>query len=278
MTGRDEGFFSARDNTRLYWQSVLPDAEPSCFVGVVHGYGDHSGRYRRFIDYLAGEGIGVMAFDYRGHGKADGRRGYCTKWSEYVDDLEVFWARLRGTAQGKPTFLIAHSHGGLVALHWALKRPEGIKGLVLSAPLLKVAVDPPALKVFAAKAVGLVVPWMPVPMGFGLDALSRDPAWQKETGEDALYGRNATPRWFVQSTAAQGALAGRGRELTLPMYVVTGSADAIVSTPTTRAFFETIASADKTYDEREGMKHEVLCELGKEALWGEISRWISAHR
>ena len=105
MTVRDEGFFSARDNTRLYWQSVVPATEPICFVGVVHGYCDHSGRYRRFIDALVAQNIGVMAFDYRGHGKADGRRGYCAKWTDYVDDLEVFWARLRGVAQGKPTFL-----------------------------------------------------------------------------------------------------------------------------------------------------------------------------
>ena len=278
MARRDEGFFSARDNTRLYWQSVLPDTEPSCFIGVVHGYGDHSGRYRRFIDYLAGEGVGVMAFDYRGHGKADGRRGYCAKWPDFVDDLEVFWARVRGSAQGKPTFLLAHSHGGLMALHWALKKPEGVKGLVLTAPYLKLALDPPAMKIFAAKAVGLLIPWMPVPTDIAFDQLSRDPEWQKETEADPLYGRKATPRWFVQSTAAQAALAGKGRELTLPILVSCGSADPIASTGATRAFFETIGSTDKTYDEREGMRHEVLCELGKEALWGEISRWISAHR
>ena len=278
MARRDEGFFSARDNTRLYWQSVLPDAEPSCFVGVVHGYGDHSGRYRRFIDYLAGEGVGVMAFDYRGHGKADGRRGYCARWEDYVDDLEVFWARLRGAAQGKPTFLLAHSHGGLMALHWALKRPEGVKGLVLTSPYLKLALDPPVLKVLAAKAVGVLIPWMPVPTDIAFEQLSRDPAWQTETEADPLYGRKATPRWFVQSTAAQTALTGRGRELTLPFYLATGGADPIASTPASRAFFQTVGSTDKTYDEREGMRHEVLCEVGKEALWADISRWISAHR
>lgn len=278
MARRDEGFFSARDNTRLHWQSVLPDTEPTCFVGVVHGYGDHSGRYRRFIDFLAGEGIGVMAFDYRGHGKADGRRGDCAKWTDFVDDLEVFWARLRGMAQGKPTFLLAHSHGGLMAVHWALKHPEGIKGLLLSSPYLKLALDPPALKVFAAKAVGLLIPWMPVPTDISFDQLSRDPEWQKETEADPLYGRKATPRWFVQSTQAQADLAGKGRELTLPLFVTVGSADPIASPAATRAFFDTVGSSDKTFDEREGMRHEVLCEVGKEALWADISRWISAHR
>lgn len=278
MTRRDEGFFSARDNTRLYWQSVLPDAEPACFVGVVHGFGDHSGRYRRVMDALAADGIGAMAFDYRGHGRADGRRGYCAKWTDYLDDLEVFWARLRGMAQGKPTFLLAHSHGGLMALHWVLRKPEGLKGLLLTSPYLKLALDPPALKVLAARAVGMIIPWLPVPTDIKFDQLSRDVEWQKETEADPLYGRNATPRWFVQSTAAQAALAGRGQEITVPLWVAAGAEDPIASTPSSKAFFDTVGSPDKTFSAPAGMKHEVLCEIGKEALWAEISRWISAHR
>ncbi len=278
MPRRDEGFFSARDNTRLYWQSVLPEGEPTSFLGVVHGFGDHSGRYRRFIDAMVADGIGVMAFDYRGHGKADGRRGYCAKWSDYVDDLEVFWARLRGVAQGKPTFLLAHSHGALMALHWALKRPEGIKGLILTSPYLKLAFEPPMLKVLAARAVGTIIPWLPVPTDIKFEDLSRDVEWQKETKDDPLYGLKATPRWFVQSTQAQNDLAGRGKDLTLPIYVAAGGEDPIASTPASKAFFDTLGSADKTYQAREGMRHEVLCETGKEALWAEISRWISAHR
>ena len=152
MTRRDEGFFSARDNTRLYWQSALPDAEPTAFVGIVHGFGDHSGRYKRVIDALVADGYGVMAFDYRGHGKADGRRGYCVKWPDFLDDLETFWARLRGMAQGKPTFLLGHSHGALMALHWVLRKPEGLKGLLLTSPYLKLALDPPAIKVLSRSA------------------------------------------------------------------------------------------------------------------------------
>ena len=106
--------------------------------------------------------------------------------------------------------------------------------------------------------------------------------WKERLGgvskDDPLYGTKATPRWFVQSTAAQAALAGRGKDITVPLYVVAGGADPIASTPASKAFFQTVASSDKTYEAREGMHHEVLCEVGKEALWSDISRWISAHR
>ena len=79
MGRHDEGFFSARDNLRLFWETDLPDGPPRAHLGVVHGYADHCGRYRATIDALVGRGFAVHAFDYRGHGQADGRRGHCDR-------------------------------------------------------------------------------------------------------------------------------------------------------------------------------------------------------
>ncbi|MFT3842968.1 MAG: alpha/beta hydrolase [Myxococcaceae bacterium] len=277
MPRTDEGFFSGRDDTRLYWQATMPDGEPTAFVGIVHGYGDHSARYRRFAEHLAGQNFSVLAFDYRGHGKADGRRGYCERWGDYLKDLEVFWARLRGQAGGKPVFLFAHSHGGLMALHWLLTGVQGLKGLVLSSPYLKLALDPPAMKVISAKVAGLVIPFLPVPTGIEYSQLSRDPAWQQETKDDPLYGTKATPRWFVQSTQAQEAILKSGAQVTVPLLMCTGGDDPIASTPTSKQFFETIASGDKRYIEYPQMKHEIVCELEKEKVWADISNWIKNH-
>lgn len=278
MPRREEGQFSSRDNTRLYWQSLLPDGPPQAFVGIVHGFGDHSGRYRRVMEYLVSQNIGVLAFDYRGHGKADGRRGYAEQWEEFLNDLEVFWARLRGMNAGLPTFILAHSHGALMACHWALRKPEGLKGLILTSPYLQLALDPPALKVLAGKLVGMVIPWLKVPTGITFAQLSTDEAWQRETAEDTLYGRTTTPRWFNTSSAAQTQLAGRGREIVAPILMLTAGADTIASTPAAKAFFETLGSNDKQYKEYPGMMHEILCEKDKEAVWKDITSWISAHR
>ncbi len=273
----EEGFFSGRDNTRLYWQSMLPDGDPTAFVGVVHGYGDHAGRYRRFIEHLVAQNLGVLAFDYRGHGRADGRRGYCDKWGDYLSDLEVFWARLRGMAAGKPTFLFAHSHGGLIALHWVASGAQGLKGLVLTSPWLKIAFEPPTVKVFASKVVGLVVPWLPINRGIPLEDLSRDVSWLQETKEDKLFHEVATPRWFVQALQAQDAILDAGPKITVPVLMATGERDHIASTPTAKRFFDSIASGDKRYIEYPQMRHEIVCEVEKEKVWADISGWIKAH-
>jgi len=278
MGRRDEGFFSARDNTRLYWQSLMPEAELKDVVGLVHGFGDHSGRYRRVMEYLAGEGHAVLAFDYRGHGKADGKRGHCGEWSEFLGDMEVFWARVRQLASGRPAFMLAHSHGALIATYFAARKPEGLKGLVMTAPYYRTAFPPPALKLFGAKVASFVLPSVPINLGLTSAMLSRDVEWQRETDEDPLYGRHGSPRWAVTHMKAQEALAGMGAQITLPLYMLTGANDPIVSTPAAKGFFDTIASADKTYKEYPGMLHELMCETGKEEVWADISRWISAHR
>ncbi len=278
MPRHDEGFFSAKDNLRLFWESDLPDGEPKAHVAIVHGYGDHAGRYRAFIDALVKQGFGVHAFDYRGHGQADGRRAYVDLFSDYVDDLEAFWRKLSGPTQGKKVFLLAHSQGALIATHWLHHRtPVGLSGVIFSAPYLELALTPPWHKLAAAKVLGRVIPWLQIPSGLTLESLSRDLEWQRSTDRDPLYSKNATPRWFTESTRAQHEALGFGRSITWPFLQLYGSEDGVASPATGKRFFASVASADKTIKEYPGMRHEPLNELGKEEVWGEIARWISAH-
>ncbi|MHB8875864.1 MAG: alpha/beta hydrolase [Myxococcaceae bacterium] len=276
MGRHDEGFFSAKDNLRLFWECDLPEA-PRAHIGIVHGYADHCGRYRKTIDMLVGEGFAVHAFDYRGHGQADGRRGYCDAFEDFVDDLELFWNRVRAAAAGKKAFLLGHSHGGLMALHLLKRRPADLTGLLLSGPYLKLALKPPALKVFASIAIGKVIPWLQVKNELTPKDLSRDPEAQKATEKDPLYNTTVTPRWFTESNRAQEQAREMGSQVNLPLYMFCGGADGVASTPSAKAFFDTVASADKTYREYPGMLHETLNEVGHEQVWKDMSGWISAH-
>ncbi|MEW6430081.1 MAG: lysophospholipase [Myxococcota bacterium] len=278
MARHDEGYFSSKDGTRLFWRSAAPDGEATAMVAVVHGYGDHSGRYTRTMDDLAARGFSTLAVDYRGHGKADGKRADCQKWTDYLDDMAVFWRRVREAAGALPTFVLAHSHGALIATHWAASKPEGLKGLVLSAPYYKLALAVPPLKLFGAKLIKGLMPGFQIGNELKPDQLSRDPAWQKATAEDPLYLHVTTPRWFFEHTAAQDRLAGLGSAITQPLLMLAGSADPIASMPAAKAFFETVASKDKTWKEYIDFRHEVMNEVGREQVLDDISRWISAHR
>ncbi len=277
MTKRDEGYFSGKDGTRLFWRSAIPEGEAKGWVGVVHGYGDHSGRYLWVIDQLVAAGFGVLAFDYRGHGKADGRRADVGVWEDYLGDLNVFWDKLRGLAGATPTFLLAHSHGALMATHWAASKPAGLRALAMSAPFYRLAFEPPALKLFGAKLIRGIAPSLHLSNELKVEDLSRDPAWQKSSAEDPLYLHVTTPRWFFATAGAQERLAGLGKDVAVPLFVVAGTADRIASMPAARAFFDTVASTDKTWKDYPDFRHEVLCEQNKEQPMGDIVAWISAH-
>lgn len=274
MARHDEGFFSAKDNLRLFWASEVPEA-PRAHVGIVHGYGDHLARYKTVTDALVKAGFAVHAYDFRGHGQSDGRRGHTDRFSDYVDDLDLFWARVRKAAGNQKSFLLAHSNGGLTAIHWLAQERPGLAGLILSAPYLRLALKPPALKVLGAKLMGRVIPWLPIKTELTPADLSRDEAWQRETARDALYNTIVTPRWFTESNRAQEAVNQIAPKVRVPSFVFCGEKDPVASTPTTRAFFEHLGAPDKRFKEYPGMLHECLNEIGKEEVFADISQWIS---
>src|SRR6185295_15362119 len=95
---------------------------------------------------LAEHGIGSIAIDLRGHGRAQGTRGYCNRFPEFLDDARELRRLVETRAKGAPTLLFGHSFGGLVAALSALDEPAPWKGLVLSAPFFGLALDVPRIK------------------------------------------------------------------------------------------------------------------------------------
>ncbi|HEX8536707.1 MAG TPA: alpha/beta hydrolase [Cystobacter sp.] len=275
MARFDEGFFTSRDGLRLYWRSDQPE-QPRAHVAVVHGYGDHIGRYLPAIEALTQQGFAVHGFDYRGHGRADGRRGYCDAWPDYLDDLSAFWERVRAAAGGGKLFLLGHSHGALMSVHlWARGGLQGLSGMMLSSPFFKLAITPPRVKLLAAKILARVLPWAPLPTELKLEQLSRDEAVQRAAGADPLYGRIVTPRWFIESARAQTRVLAIAPGLQVPLLLFSGAEDGVAKVETGRAFFDAVGSRDKVYKAYPGMRHEPLNELGREQVFRDISNWIS---
>lgn len=281
MARHEEGFLSAPDSLRLFWVQDLPEAEPTAFIGIVHGMGDHIGRYRSAIDAFNAAGFGVLGFDYRGHGKSGGRRGHVDRFSDYVGDLKAFWAKLTEAAGGKPVFLLPHSHGGLIAAHWlrGLSKPEAarLQGVVYTSPYFALGFTPPAITVAVAGFLSNIVPFLPIASGLKYEALSTDEAWQKETERDPLYGKKVTPRWFTEHRTAQQQALEFAPSLGVATLVLTASDDTIAAVPMMRKYFDALGATDKQYKEHSGMRHELLNERARGEVYREIVRWISTH-
>lgn len=277
LATHQEGFLHARDHLRLYWQRYVPRAPSRATVVVLHGGGDHSGRYPALVTALVRAGFDVALVDLRGHGQSDGRRWHVDGWGEYLSDFDVFFETLRGAAPERPRFVVAHSQGALVAALWAMGREREVAGLVLSSPFFGFAVRPPLLKLLGARIVGTVVPWLPVATGIAFDALTSDEDLQAWTARDHLYGRSTTPRWFSEATRAHAEVLRRAGEFRAPLLVLAGGADPIADLGRTRAFVEAAGSSDKRLIVYDGFRHEIFNERERERPIGEAVAWLSHH-
>ncbi|HVP69137.1 MAG TPA: lysophospholipase [Anaeromyxobacteraceae bacterium] len=274
LAERKEGFLRASDGLRLYWQRYTPGS-PRATVMVLHGAGDHSGRYPGLTDALVRAGHEVALLDFRGHGQSDGRRWYVDQFEDYLGDLEAFAASVREWAGGRRMFVVAHSQGGHIAAHWGLRPGLGVSGFVLSSPFFRLAIDPPKVKVWASLLVGRMLPFLPVDAALDLSELTSDPEMQRWTAEDPLYLRKTTPRWFSESGRAQAELRPRMEGFSYPLLVMVGSADRIADPEAGKAFAALAGSADKALRVYEGLRHEIFNEVGCSAPIGDAVTWIS---
>lgn len=275
----DEGALTRRQTKGpdLHYAAAMPTGGVKAVLAMIHGYADHGARYAHVMGALAEHGIGSVVIDLRGHGRASGPRGYCSRFEEFLDDARELRRIVEARAKGAPQFLFGHSFGGLVAAHSALAEPQALRGLVLSAPFFGLGLEVPRLKVLAGKIASRVVPRLGLPSGLAGKDMTHDAAKARDYDNDPLVFKNATARWFTEATAAQQRALADAPRLAMPLYVTFGTEDRVASMASAKRFFDAAGSADKTWDPREGLFHEVLNEPSWKDVVEPIARWVLAH-
>ena len=123
MTMAEEQTFKGAEGVELFSACWRPLGEPRAVVVLVHGIGEHSGRYPALVTRLTAAGFAVCAFDHRGHGKSPGRRGHIGSWVEYREDVRAFLAVTAKQFAGRPMFLYGHSLGALIVTEFIIAYP-----------------------------------------------------------------------------------------------------------------------------------------------------------
>ncbi|HEV7301365.1 MAG TPA: alpha/beta hydrolase [Tepidisphaeraceae bacterium] len=268
----EEGHF-ASGGLQLFRRALRVE-RPLARVLVLHGYGDHSGRYEPFMRSLAGAGIESHAYDFRGHGRSGGRRGFVSPWDQYLDDLQAFVATVPSDV---PQFVVGHSHGGLVTAT-AVERGmlAQVGGVVLCSPFLVSAVVVPFGKRILAAGANLLIPAIRIANGLKAEMMTDDPDMLADARQDPLLLRSATPRWYHGVTRAQPRVMRDAGQFTLPLQMLIGTDDVIASPLGNRQFFQACAAGDKSLIEYPGMRHELLRESGRAKVFHDIHQWIIA--
>ena len=261
---------------------------PRAVLLLVHGFGEHSGRYGRTIRFLTDRGVSVASYDLRGHGSAPGPRARVAIETHIGDNLAVRdvlveWCRSEAGEglESLPRLLLGHSMGGLIAGESALRRPWDLAGLILSSPALVVGESTPAPLRALAPVIARLLPFLPVEK---LDPheISRVPEYVADYEADPLVHHGGVPALSAGTMLAGGQeLIERSRMLRLPTLVLNGSADTITS-PTGSRRFAQVAGSDHdprpevVYREFEGGRHELFNDLCADEAYEALGEWIDA--
>src|SRR3954453_7698905 len=208
-----------------------PAGDPRAVVLIVHGLGEHGGRYDHVGRRFADRGYEVHTYDQRGFGGSAGRRAYVDRFAMFDDDLEARLGSLRGSHGGLPLILYGPSFGGLVVTGYLLAEPpRPLPDLaILSAPALLATIPP--WKRSIANGLGSVLPRLALTNDFGPGSLCRDPEVERRYDQDPLVVKKTTTRFASESFGEQARIAAvlaRGIHLPVPTYTFHGTADPIV--------------------------------------------------
>src|SRR5579884_966775 len=260
----------------LHRRSWLPEGAPRAAVLVMHGYGEHSGRYDYLATALTASGYAVHAIDLRGYGRSSGSRGHIQSWDAYLSDIAALHVAVRDTSPDLPLFFYGHSMGGLLVLDYAGRHPEGIAGVIVSAPALGRL---PAAWPLRALAAVLTVIRPTVAMEFPGDPtiLVSDPAaigaWR---ADDLIHGR-ASARFSAEMARAMREVPRRAPDFRVPLLILHGSEDRLILPEGSREFYENAGSEDKVRIVYEGGRHEPHQDRDRDRVIRDIVTWLD-HR
>ena len=243
--------------------------DPWAAVLLVHGLGEHSGRYEHVGDHLAGAGIDTFAYDHRGNGRSDGPRGDIDRWSRYHDDMAERLAVVRESADGRPVVVYAHSMGGLIAAGYLLSDRPRPDVTVLSAPGLDSTLA--RWKIALAPVLGRIVPTLSVPNGVRMETLSRDPEVGRRLLADPLNGRSSTARFGAEAIREQRRVRAGAKDIGGPTLVIHGLDDGLVPASASEPFEGAPGVERRTYP---GLRHEMHNEREGPAVLDEVVAWI----
>ncbi len=234
---------------------------------MVHGLGEHSGRYEHVGSFLASRGFDTLGFDNRGFGQSGGRRAHIDSFSEFIDDVEDLLVERR--TLGVPVVLMGHSLGGLmVTAYLASERPSPDLAII-SAPALQAVV--PAWQRTMASLVGRVAPKVFVPSKIDETTLSRDVEVQRAYLDDPLVFGGTTAGFGKEVLKAVADTAAKVGRIQIPTYVLHGGQDVLVPTAASESLGQLPNVTRKVWPD---LRHECLNEPEQADVLDGIAEWL----
>lgn len=263
-----EGFFKGYHDAQLFFQTwEKPNSEFTLLI--THGMGEHSGSYYRLIEALKDLPISIVAWDLRGHGRSEGRRGYVNHFNEFSEDMYCLLKKMQDPS--KPLITLAHSMGGLIQLKTLIDHPElSPKAQVLSSPLIGLSTTVPFYKHYFALTAHQLMNFITLDSELVPEILSRDPEVQKTYDQDYLRHAKISPAIYMGFLNVPEYIMSKASQLKTPSYFQVAGADQLVSAQKTQEFYSLLTMKHKKMYFYPDSAHEIYNDSNREEVYEDL--------
>jgi len=263
---------AAQDGTRLHGRAWSVDA-PVAVVNLIHGLGEHSGRYDHLAGYLNAQNISVYAVDLHGHGRTPGKRGVAKDIPTLIGDVSALLEFSRLQNPDAPHILMGHSMGGNIVLSYGLKYPASpYKAIVAQAPLIKPAEKVPGILKTIMSGLVKVAPNIALKAKLDKEKISTLPHEQETYITDPLNHGYLGGKLALSLFEHCEAIEKSADVYPYDVLVTHGTQDRLTDFAASRDFAARCPRAD--FIAYEGSAHEIHNDLHRDKVYADLSGWL----
>ncbi|MFC3109228.1 alpha/beta hydrolase [Undibacterium arcticum] len=277
LTLNTPAVLNAADGTALSFTDFMVDDTAGRCGGIVlmHGLGEHGGRYRHVARFFNDCGWSVRIYDHRGHGRSGGPRGDVPHQDTLLQDAEIVIGDFAHQL-GAPPLLFGHSMGGLFAARLALAAKMPLAGLILSSPALALPLSRGQLLLL--KILSAIAPGLAVPNGLKTQFLSHDPAVAVAYHSDRLVHGRISARLLHSMRAAVADCQAQAATLAIPVLMVVAGDDRLVDAQGSHLFFRQLPQELRKMHCYDRFYHEIFNEIDAQRVFADVRAWLDVDR
>ncbi len=274
MTER-EFFHISDDKIKLFFREVVPEGHVQGVICLVHGLGDHSGWFKELVRFFANNNFAILAFDLRGHGKSDGKRGHISSYEALMKDISLLLNIAKEEFKGFPVFLYGHSFGGNQVLNYVLRYHPDIAGVIASAPWLSLYSNPSRIKLYFTFLMSKIKPSFIVDNVVNGANLSHNPNIAINQEKDPLVHNFVSASLFTNAYKTGEWAIENASNLDIPLLLFHGDSDKITSHIASETFIKKAPPNLTTFKIWKGLYHSLHNEILNIDIFTNILNWIN---
>jgi alpha-beta hydrolase superfamily lysophospholipase len=269
--------WTTKDNNRtLFAQCWKPETDSDTSILLIHGLGEHSGRYERWAELFVEKGYNFLSFDLRGHGKSSGKRGHAKSMQVLLNDIDFFFSKTKRLFPGTKFILYGHSMGGNLALNHIILRNHPVSALIVTSPWLKLKQEPPKALISIVNFLKKLFPALTIPNGLNAEDISHDPEVVRNYTSDPLNHNKISLKLFSEIYKGGYFVLRNVYKINTPFLLMHGTEDKITSPQASENFV--MNTSERTHLKLwEGQYHELHNELIYKEVFEYIINWLKSH-